>query len=399
MKKAKLFKSVFQGFQFLSLSMLFVYVGCAKVPDATVATTTTPAVTPAPTPAPTVAPTYLYVASGACYSGAGNTVFTNATSSNLIFRINTATGIRESVVADYSASPSQVGDSPASIVNIDSNYFYALVENTTNPGVRRIEKVEKKSQGIRSIFTNNITALSAQLRSLGITGTGDLIINKTTAIEKITTSNVRVLQGANPFINAPASTCATSTTLFSKFVSLTNGNIVFLHAAAAQNRFGIIASAGYSVLADCKSAQLAPNVASYPVAAVYDAVNSKLIVAYAGNATTTDLNSVYAYTINEATSAITSPQKLYDSSNYPSTYPYLLYGVSDMTLDPVTGTIYIATAINTATTVVNYAIEKFTYDPTKIGTANNQVLTRVGNVPFYPYGIDTKCISGMFVGN
>lgn len=70
-----------------------------------------------------------------------------------------------------------------------------------------------------------------------------------------------------------------------------------------------------------------------------------------------------------------------------------------MALDTVKNEIYISTAITTAATVVNYAVEKFTYDPTQIGVTNTAVLTRVGTTPFYNYGVDTKCISQMIVGS
>lgn len=341
---------------------------------------------------------YLYVSSGACYSGGGNTTFSNTTSANVVYRINLDTGIRESIIADYNASPAQVGDSPVGLANVDSDSIYVLVENTTTTGARRIEKVEKSS-GNRTLFSNNTTALSAQLRDLNLLSNGDMLISKSTAIEKITSSNVRITQGANPFINAPAAPCATSTTLHSKMIALNNGNIVFLHAATSQNRFAIISSTGYAAAADCKAAQSAPNTSSFPVAAAYDGVNSKLIVAYAGSATTTDINSIYAYTVNESTNAVSGAQKIYDANLYPATYPYLLYGISEMVFDSSTSSLYVATAINTATTVASYAIEKFSYDATKIGSDNTHVLTRSGTTPFYPYGADTKCISSMVIGD
>ena len=50
---------------------------------------------------------YLYVASGACYSGGGNTAFSNTTSSNLVYRINLSTGAKDATIADYNSSPSQ----------------------------------------------------------------------------------------------------------------------------------------------------------------------------------------------------------------------------------------------------------------------------------------------------
>lgn len=349
----------------------------------------------------TEAARYLYVASGACYSGGGNTAFSNTTASNLIYRINLSTGVKSDVLADYNASPSQAGDSPVGIVNADSDYIFALVENTTTVGARRIEKIAKSAAGARTLFSNNTTAMSAQLRSLHMLSNGDFLLSKSTALEKITSANVRLTKGANPYVSAPAAPCATSTTLMSKVLSLSNQFIVFLHAATSQNRFGFVKPEGYAAGGDCTPAQAAPTAAAFPVAAVYDSENSKLIVAYAGSATTTDLNSIYSYNITETSTSVTvgTANKIYDASLYPGTYPYLLYGISEMAFDSETSSLYVATAINTATTIANYAIEKFTYDASKIGVTNSQVLTRVGTSPFFSFGSDTKCIADMMIAD
>jgi hypothetical protein len=344
---------------------------------------------------------FLYVASGTCYSGGGNTTFTNSTASNLVYRLNLNSGQKDMQIADYNSSPAQVGDSPVGLASIDSQNLYVLVENSTTTGARRIEKVAKANSGNRVLFSNNTTALSATLRGIQLLPNGDLLISKSTAIERISSSNVRILIGANPYVSAPATPCATSTTLMSKVSTMSNQFILFLHAAASQNRFGFVKPQGYSVAGDCSPAQAAPNTNAFPVASAYDAVNSKLLVAYAGNSTATDINSIYVYDITESPSSVSigSAYKIYDSNGYPGTYPYLLYGVSSMVLDPVDSKLYVATAINTSTTIVNYAIEKFHYDPSKIGVSNTEVLTRVGNKPFYQYGVDTKCIADMIVAD
>lgn len=356
----------------------FVFVNsCAEIPDEA---------------ASTAGSRYLYVASGACYSG-NNTTFSNTTSSNVIYRINLSTGAKDATIADYFASPSNTGDSPASIVDADSDYLYALIENTTTVSLRRIEKIEKKANGARSIFSNNTTALSAQVRNLLKLSNGDFAVSKSTGIEYLTSANVRL--GA-PYINATAAPCTSSNTLIPKVLSLTNGKFVFIHASATQNRIGVFAATGGTT---CAVAQAAPVAAAYPTAMFYDAANAKLVVAYSGNAATTDLNSIYLYSVDESTGAISGATKIYDASLYPATYPHLLYGISEMVYDATTGSVYIATATTTATTVVNYAIEKFTYDPAQIGVDNTKVLVRSGTTPFYPYGSDTKCISNMFIAD
>lgn len=362
-----------------------IFAGCAKVP-------TQEEIDGSSSAASGSNNKYLYISSGRCYSG-NNTTFTNATSSNLIYRLNMNSGSVDLTIADYFSSPSNAGDSPASIVNADTNYIYALIENTTTASLRRIEKIEKKEHGTRYIFSNNTTALSAQLRDLLKLDNGDLLVSKSTALEYLTSANARF--GA-PFISASAAPCNTSTTLISKILTLSNGKFVFLHAATGQNRFGIFASNGGTT---CLAGQAAPNAASFPSAAFYDAANSQLLVAYAGNAVTTDLNSIYAYPIDETTNAIGTPQKVYDAALFPATYGHLLYGISEMTYDPSSGIVYIATAINTATTAANYAIERFNYDPTQLGVDNTKVLRRIGNAPFFSFGSDTKCISSMFIAD
>lgn len=371
---------------FAFIAVTLICTSCAKPPEDEVESTSS---------------RYLYVASGACYSGGGNTPFSNTTSSNLVYRINLSTGAKDATIADYNSSPSQAGDSPVGIASIDSENLYVLVENTTTAGARRIERVTKSTDGNRTLFSNNTTALSAQLRGMKLLSNGDFLISKSTALEKISSANVRVTVGANPYVNAPAAPCATSTTLMSKVTTMSNQFILFLHAATSQNRFGFVKPAGYSAGGDCTPAQAAPNTAAFPVAAAYDAVNSKLLVAYAGSATTTDINSIYAYSITETASSVTvgSANKIYDASLYPATYPYLLYGVSAMVLDSTENKLYVATAINTSTTIVNYAIEKFSYDATQIGVSNTSVLTRSGSTPFYDYGGDTKCIADMMIAD
>lgn len=344
-----------------------------------------------PESVPVEATRYLYVTAGACYSG-NNTTFTNLTSSNQIYRLDLTSGKKEITIADYFSGPSNNGDSPVSTANFDSDHIAILIENTTSPSLRRIEIVDKKDRGTRNTLSNNITALSAQVRHFTKLSSGDFLISKSSAVEFISQNNVRI--GA-PFINATAAPCTTSTTLIPKTLTLSNGKIVFLHAATGQNRFGIFASTGGTT---CSTAQAAPNANSFPTAAFYDSDNKRLFVSYSGNATTVDLNSIYTYLINESTGAISSPQKIYDALDYPATYSYLLYGISEMTYDPTTKTVFIATAISNAATIVNYSIEKFSYDATQIGVANSKVLNRVGTTPFFPFDNDTKCIAHLRVG-
>lgn len=378
-------------------------LSCARVEDDQTADAND-AATPTPAPTATPIPKSLYVATGACYSGNGMTSFTNVQASNLIYTLDPATGIRQNVIADYYRSPANTGDSPVGIASVDSSTLFVLVENTTTTALRRIERVNKRT-GDRFTFNGNTTALSAQLRRLVHLGDQWLLVSKSTDIEKVRDGATRITQGAQPFIrlaNPPAtSNCATSTTLLTDIVVIPeSGLIVALHAQVGKTGFAVISPTGYAVAADCRNNffQVAPAATTFPTAAVFDAVNRRLLVAYAGSANTVDINSIYAYAVNETTGAITSPQKIYDAALFGSTYPFFLFGISAMALDPATNSLYVATAVSTAAAVANYRIERLAYDGTRIGTANTTVLTKTGNT-FYDFGSDTRCVSQMILAD
>lgn len=357
---------------------------------------------------------YLYVATGACYSGGGNTTFTNVQASNQVYRVDTTSGKRDMLIADYYAAPANGGDSPVGLATID-NDLLVLVENTTTTGVRRIERVVKSQSGSRSTYSGNTTALSAQLRGMLRLNDGYLLVNKTTAIEKtregMNRLPVMISTTAYPWVslaNPPAtSNCIPNATQLGGFAVLNNGNIAFAHAANNANRIGLVSYSGYAATASCLNGNAvvnAPSVASsYPTSMVYDGVNNKLIVSYAGNSTAADINSIYAYPVNEATNTIGTGVKIYDANSFGSLpgWNYLLYGVSAMTLDSSTNSLYIATAINATAniTTTGYRIEKLTYNPSLIGSNNYGVLSRVSGSAFYEYGSDTKCIAAMMLGN
>jgi len=368
------------------ICLVLFALSCAEVPEDE-ATPSTP-------------PRYLYVASGSCFAGTGNTTFTNFTASNLIFRVNLQTGVRDRIIADYNAAPAQPGDTPTGLAVSPSGNVIVAVDNSV-AGARRIEQMSNAANAPRSLLTANTTALSAALRSLVLLSNGDVMVSKSTAIERFTSTGVRITKGANPYINAPAAPCATSTTLMTKVGVISNGMIAFTHAAASQNRFGFVRASGYSVAGDCTPAQVAPNAAATPSAFAYDSVNSRLIVAFSGSATTTDLNSIYIYPLTQTATTVTlgAGVKVYDSADFPGVYPYLLYGVTDMVLDPLTNKLYVATANASTTTIANFQIEALNYNPSLVGVSNSSVLTKPAGPAFYGFGVDTKCISQMAIGN
>lgn len=330
---------------------------------------------------------YLYVSTGMCYSG-NNTTFNATTSSNLVFRLNGDTGQRDLIIADYGQPPSQLGDTPVDLYPGEDNNLWVLVENAT-AAIRRVDLVTKSNYGSRVSPLFNATAFASALRSLLVLPGGDFLIARTAAIELVTAGSVRI--GA-PYINPTAAPCNTSNTGLTRVLRLPGGKYLFAHGAAAQNRIGIMGVAGGTT---CLAGQAAPIAGAYPTALVYDEENSYAIVGYAGNVTTNNINSIYAYSIDETLNTISNAQEIYDRFEYPATYNYHLYGISAMALDPVNQYLYVASAISDAATTVNYKIEKFSYHPELIGVENESVLQRVTSVPFYNYGSDTKCVSDL----
>lgn len=341
-----------------------------------------------------VAQKFLYVASGQCYSGNGITTFSNTTSSNLIYTINTETGVRDRIIADYSASPASAGDTPSSMIDWDADNLLVYVRVGTSG---RLETLPKKG-GTRNNFGTTpalSTFVTTAPKTIQKSSDGGALLIRTGFIEKINASGVR---NGTVFVNSNlGATCGTANALLSDVVVSATGKVITANAAASPNN-RLISVPASGATGSCTAAMAAPVTTTFPVAMVFDKVNSKLIVAYAGSATTTNVNSIHAYNFDESTGVISNDQKIYDAAEYPATYNYLLFGVSAMTLDPDTNTLYVATAISTATTVVNYAIEKLSYNASAIGSSNTAVLKKSGTLPFYSYGIDTKCISSMVVG-
>lgn len=362
------------------MTLLFLAACSQKKADEVVASTAPPQTVD------TTKPRYLYVTTGACYSGVGNTTFTSTTASNLVYRLSVATGKKDMTIADFNSAPANAGDSPVYAIEQDKDNLLVAVENASG---RRIEKVAKAASPSRAIYSSNSTALSAVLKSIIKTPDNGYLIAKTAGVEKFTSQGVRI--GA-PYVgtNLGATCGATNTNIYGAITN-SSGKIFFINSLAANNRWGVIASTGYNVAADCLGVKSAPNANSYPVAIVYLQAVNQVIVAYAGNAITTDLNSIYVYDFDDTTNAISAGVKIYDSSNYV-TAGYLLYGISAMAYDSVDNSLYVATAISSATTVVNYSIEKLSYNP------SSKTLTRVASdVPFYNYGVDTKCISSLAI--
>lgn len=314
------------------------------------------------------APRYLYVASGACYSGG----VAASAASNTIAKYELKTGKLEGVIADYNTFA--IGDSPVGL----APYGLSLLVAVENTGGRRIDRLARNGSSLATHLVNS-TALNGALRDIKLASDGSLFVSKSTAIEKFSTGKARLTQGANAFIQAPAGNCATSATLNTSVNILSNGKILYTHAAATPNNMiGIIAANGYAAAGDCLSATKVqgPTTTALPTASLVHPSGS-LLVAYAS--TTLGSNSITAYDLDISANTITNATAAYTNTG-------VINGVSAMTVDSQTGDVFVANAAAAFNT-----IERFTFDQ---GT---KTLTRVGTQPYIDQSVYTRCISSMLI--
>lgn len=306
----------------------------------------------------------LYVASGGCYGGG----VTLSAGSGTIAAFDPATGAFRRVVVDYASySP---GDTPVAIADYDATHILVAVENTSG---RRVDLVSKFGQSV-STYLSNSTALNGVLRTSKFLDDGSLLISKSTAIEKFTPAKGRVLQGANAFVQAPASTCATSATLLSSLDTLSNGKILLSHAAATpNNKLILISKSGYATTADCLNTQAAPTTTAMPTAVLTHS-SGKVLVSW--GSTTAASNFVYSYPVNATTNAFGTPVAAFSDNGV------LVNGPTAMTEDAFNGDVYVANGLSTMNT-----IERFSFDSTA-GTLTSK------SVRFGP-NIYTRCVSAM----
>lgn len=348
---------------------------------------------------------YLYVASGACYSGTGNTTYTTATASNIIFRINLQTGAYEGRIADLTKATEAPGTSPVSISDYDSTRLMALLEHT---GQRRIELIEKKISGERQSFYSNTSATApiGILQSVAkylITVPDGFLVSRTTAIEKMDLGkNRRAGNGTNAWVNLPGGACAGTTVNITSLLTYpttttTSGyNIIYTHSlnasSATSNRVGVISGdIGWNGTSGCLDDQSTVAATAYPTSSVYMSAFKRLAVSYAGTNVALQ-NSIHTYAVDDAATSNIISDTVNSYEN-----PGVIYGASAMVWDEVNGYLYVATGgsvtNNFTTGNVPYNIEKFSYDPT------TKKFSRANNTTFYPGNLETRCISSMFIGN
>lgn len=334
----------------------------------------------------------LYVSSGLCYSGNAITTFTATTASNMVYTVDLDSGEMDEILADYNLSSAVPGSSPVSIFSKDSKSIWVVVENAT-AAARRIESVTNSKTSPAYYYTN-ATAFSGVLRkSVYDPVTSGFLINKSTAIERISTSPGRDLAGTLPWVNNPAGNCSGTNTLVTAVKALPNGKILYGHASAtaANRKLAIVSATGYRVAGDCLVAS-AVTVPSYITDIVYLDGSNQVLVSMADSTTGNNMNSIYVYDIDPVTNTITNGQSLLENnSSAGAKFAPYLYGATSMAYDSSSNTLYVAMANAVSATVLNYNIEKFSYDPTA------KTLTRVGSSPWSPGWAGSKCISSMIV--
>jgi hypothetical protein len=281
------------------------------------------------------------------------------------------TGDVISTVIDYNEY--NPGDSPVAIAEYNHDYILVLVENAAG---RRIDLVSKDGKNV-GFYLANTTALSAVGRAMAFLSDFSLLVSKSTAIEKFNSAKSRVTIGASPYVNAPAGSCATSTTLISSLAVLPNGKILYAHAAATpNNKIGMISAAGYSVAGDCLSAQAAPNTTALPTKILLHS-SGQMLVAY--GSVTAASNVIYSYSVNPTTNVISGATASWTDFS-------VVNGPSSMVEDPVTHDVFVANATSTFNT-----IERFHFDPT------TKLLTRVPGQTYKLSSIYSRCVADMKV--
>ena len=316
---------------------------------------------------------YLYIQSGGCFAPTG---LTASSSSKTISRINLETGTFDRTIMDYTAS---LTDTPVAIAPLDADNMYVLVENT---GGRRIE-ILNKTTGIAQNFLVNGVALNGVVRSMSFATDGSIMVNKTAAVERFSSSKSRLPNAATSFMSAPAGTCATSTTTITATALTNAGDLMYAHsftAASTNNRIGMTTGSP-SAASTCYNGYAAPTTAAFPTSMVYIGSMNHLLVAYSSSTVTQ--NQIMSYSVDETGHTMTqAAAAAYNTSS-------VINGPTAIAYDATTGYVYVANG----TTAFANSIEKFTYNPT------TAALTRVGTTPFSSPTVNHNCINSMFVGN
>lgn len=415
----------------IALMALAVATGCQSSSDDAVV----------PSVEVTVTPKTVYVASGACFSGAATTSYVAAagatSASKIISKYSAETGEFTGTFLDYNLGYFVAGTAPASMVDLGDSLMVANENGTA--GNRAIVIMPKSDPTAFKSYYANATAFASQIRGFARSDDGSLLVARTVGVEKITNAPQRAIINTFPWV-APtaAGICGTSNTAMSAVAVMPayttggaiNGKIIFAHAAGATatNRIGIVQESGWSAntALDCLASQttsiahtFAANipqrvwatsaVGPSPTAMVYipmpagSSITGRLIVTVGNNVTSNSLAGVYnfnhgivSWEVTETaygTVTLANPVVLFDNSS-------VVYGPSAIAYDANEGAIYVGVGgepgvANFATNNVPYNVEKFTIDL----TANTITRVAPNNKPFIQGTAITKCVSSIVVGD
>jgi|GEM_PF-1655428 len=326
---------------------------------------------------------FIYVASGACFTGGVVTLPGVQT----ISRFSLKSGLYERTIADYLRLSGVTTEMPNAITGYSKNKLLVAVE--TGSTTRRLDLVDTGGSSVQTYLSSSL-GFTQVLRHVFRMSDGSVLVSKgatpptgtTGAIEKFNPSKSRITQGANPLVLNPltngAATCTGSNVTVAASISLpTSGKILLAHAGTGAARLALISATGYATTADCLATIAAPIVTAMPTAMVQHP-SGDILVAY-GSATTAS-NYIYSYKVDETTNVISAATLAYAN-------PSIIMGPSAMAVDPDTGDVYVANGASTFN-----SIEKFSYNTT------TQTLTRVGSTPHIEPGVLTRCVSGLHIG-
>jgi hypothetical protein len=335
-------------------------------------------------------PRYLYVSSGACFSG-------NATAQNgsrTLVRYNLTSGsTTPEIMYDFNADPAL--PTPTAIKDDGDYILVATADNAAagpTGGDKAIYRINKTSKSKFSYYQDTTVLTTGNvIRHLntGTYGGSTLIISDATKIEKVSrTSFTRILAqlaAVTAFINAPnGGSCTTMATNLNGSFETTSGRIVAIQGAA-NGRIGVFDKDGVDVIAtDCNQGVAMANSGLF-VAATGQPTSlllhssGKLLMS-AGSSATNASNAVLAFDFDDSSTAtpITSQTLAYYLPTVGLNQP------SAMAEDVTGGKVYLAS-------YASGTIESFTFD------SSTKTLTRVATA--IPASAYTNCVSGMFVGN
>lgn len=406
-------------------------------------------------------PKSLYVSSGLCTSGVGVTTYTAATASRVVTKWGTDEGTFESVVIDWNVASGFAASLPQDVID-EGESLLILAENAGTMTERKVFRIEKANLGIyetvvpQAYSATPVTAATHIHRHLRKDDKGQFTVVRSASIERINALG-SLIPGPTAvgtsyiYMNAATAPCQTAAQLTTgtvtpagTYVGLSdahnldpafgssNGKIIFsvMGSAAANNRLGASIPAGINsaTVAHCAGGvqitavphTLATNLGTAPV--TFDAngvsptsmvliktpapatTTAKLIVSYgpSNNAVTaqhntTNLNhAIVVWNVTETSATAVT----FDSPVVLANDDTVIIAPSAMAYDEEDGSLYVAVGpspknVTQAGTNQGYNIEKFTLDLT------TPSLTRVHNnfQPFIVGNAQTKCISGLTIGN